>query len=350
MKSSVVPTTEEQRYEIGETLGAGSMGAVIRARDTVLDREVAIKTLLEELQDDPRALERFHKEARAVGRMQHPNIPPVHEYSTDEEGRPYFSMRLVTGETLRAVIDRLRRADKDTHAEFSFERRVQIGQQICDALQYAHSQGIIHRDLKPDNVMVGRFGEVSVMDWGLACNYSEREGDSVRTTVAGTFCGTPAYAAPEQIAGKPDDLGPRTDIYGIGALLYELCTLELPHSGTTTGQVLGSVLTKKPKKPELYNQPIQGRVPRELSLLIMEAMEFDAEDRIPTAFEFKRKLQLVLQGESVSVCPHTFFKRNLTRLGKFLDNHHSAPLVLGAYLYVISPIILLAILLYQNLT
>jgi eukaryotic-like serine/threonine-protein kinase len=334
---------DEQRYEVGEPIGHGAMGEVLRATDRSLKRDVAIKTLRGSLQEDAESVARFVREARAVGRLQHPNIPPVHELGTTQQGLPYFSMRLVQGETLSEVIRRLREGDLATHAHWTFARRVQVVQNVCDAVHYAHSLGILHRDLKPDNIMVGPFGEVQVMDWGLArpFRHCEQTAELAGATRAGIFVGTPAYAAPEQIAGESDALDPRADVYGLGVLLYELCTLHPPFTGANAQQIMTAVLSKRPAKPESYSHPVQGRVPRELSVLILQAMASLPEERMESAAELKRRLQEILEGEAAPVCPHTALKRNMTRLDKFMDNHNS-PLTIGLiYLWLVSPVLLL---------
>lgn len=323
------------------------MGDVLRATDRSLKRDVAIKTLRGSLQSDEESVARFVREARAVGRLQHPNIPPVHELGTTRQGLPYFSMRLVHGETLSDVIRRLRAGDAETHSQWTFARRVQVVQHVCDAVQYAHSLGILHRDLKPDNVMIGPFGEVQVMDWGLARPFrlNEQNAELAGATRAGIFVGTPAYAAPEQIAGESEALDPRADVYGLGVLLYEFCTLQPPFTGANAQQIMTAVLSKRPAKPESFQNPVQGRVPRELSVLILQAMAPLPEERMESAADLKMRLQEVIEGEARPVCPHTALKRNMTRLDKFMDNHNS-PLTIGfIYLWLVSPLLWLLTLL-----
>lgn len=335
---------------MGDSLGKGAMGEVVRAIDTQLEREVAIKCLRERHLNNEDSKARFLLEAKATGQLQHPNIPTVHELGESAEGRPYFTMALVQGENLGSIVDRLRQGNADYHKTYTFARRIQIIQAVCDAIHYAHSRGYLHRDLKPDNIMIGPFGEVQVMDWGLVRRFTDEAGPRLdKTTMKGTFIGTAAYAAPEQIAGESAHLDERTDVYGLGALLYEVTTLHPPHTGRSVREVMMSVVTKTPPRPESYRHVLQGRVPRELSRLILEAMAPLPDERLKTALELKERLQVILEGEAAPVCAHTHLKRNAARLQKFLDNHHSPLTVLLVYLWLVSPPLLLAGLLYKVL-
>ena len=339
---------ESERYELGEPLGKGAMGEVVRAVDRQLEREVAIKSLRDKHLSNADSKARFLLEAKATGQLQHPNIPTVHELGETVDGRPYFTMSVVQGENLGSIVDRLRQGNSDYHKAYTFARRIQIIQAVCDAIHYAHSRGYLHRDLKPDNIMIGPYGEVQVMDWGLVRRFSEEPGPRLeKTTMKGTFIGTAAYAAPEQIAGESAVLDERTDVYGIGALLYEVTTLHPPHTGRSIREVMMSVVTKSPPKAESYRQPLQGRVPRELSRLIEEAMAPLPDERVKSALELKQRLQVILEGEAAPVCLHTHLKRHAVRLQKFLDNHHSPLTVAIVYLWLISPPLLLAGLLYS---
>ena len=157
-----------ERYSFGEELGRGGMGSVVLARDNLLGRTVALKRLIS-AQPDLEELQRFLLEAQVTGQLEHPNIVQVHEVGADESGRPYFTMQYVRGnETLEHVIERLQDGDEEYHRRYTFARRVQIVQQVARAVAFAHQQGVVHRDIKPANIMVGPFGEVLLLDWGLA--------------------------------------------------------------------------------------------------------------------------------------------------------------------------------------
>ncbi len=222
------------RYALIHEIGRGGMGAVYRADDAELGRDLAVKVLLAPLADRPEAALRFVAEARLTARLQHPGIPPVHEMGALPDGRHFFAMKLVQGRTFADLL-----ADSPGQP-----RAVAVFAQVCHALAYAHSRGIVHRDLKPDNVMVGEFGEVQVMDWGLALDLAsrgrqppeeEREEapgsplDDDRLTRAGAIMGTPAYMAPEQARG--DAVDARADVFGLGGLLCVILTGKPPFGG-----------------------------------------------------------------------------------------------------------------------
>jgi serine/threonine protein kinase len=214
-------------YAIHGEIARGGMGAVLRAEDSRLGRELAVKVLLDRCLEDPALVARFVAEAKLQGQLQHPGIVPVHELGEYAPGRPFFSMKLVGGQTLAALLQARPTPRQD------LPRFVQWFEQVCQAVAYAHAQGVIHRDLKPGNVMVGAFGEVQVMDWGLAKvvgtahppdpagagAWLPTAGDDVAATRDGAILGTPAYMAPEQACGDIPSLDARTDVFALGALL-----------------------------------------------------------------------------------------------------------------------------------
>jgi serine/threonine-protein kinase len=229
-------------YDVKSILGEGGMGTVWRAKDRTFRRSLAVKMLSEQHQKDADLKRRFLEEAQLMGQLQHPGVPPVHDLGVLPDGRPYFAMKLIKGKTLAALLQERESRDQDRpHLLAIFEH-------VCQTLAYAHAQGIIHRDLKPANIMVGAFGEVQVMDWGLAKVLGPREADeqprsqgsticTVRTeapdsaTQAGLAMGTPAYMAPEQARGEVDRLDERCDVFGLGAILCEVLTGEPPFTG-----------------------------------------------------------------------------------------------------------------------
>ena len=211
-------------YELGELVGAGGMGVVYRARDVNLGRDVAVKLLRSGFAADSPQNRRFVREARITGQLQHPGVPAVYQAGTTPAGRPFLAMKLIKGDTLE---DKLSRGES-VNALAVFEA-------VCQAVGYAHAHGVIHRDLKPANVMVGAFGEVQVMDWGLATVLApggeadpddaasgtvivSAGGDSDQLTRAGSSMGTPAYMPPEQAAGAVGSVNPQSDVFGLGAL------------------------------------------------------------------------------------------------------------------------------------
>lgn len=241
---------QQCRFELHGEIARGGMGAVLRGRDTLLGRELAIKVLLESHRDNPDVVQRFFEEAQINGQLQHPGIVPVHEVGELADERPFFAMKLVKGHTLGELLRRRKSPDDDR------SRFIGIFEQICQTVAYAHSRGVIHRDLKPSNVMVGAFGEVQVMDWGLAkvldseprvttSNAPEpTEVIDVRTvrstgskiptasgsqTRVGSVIGTPAFMPPEQAVGDVDHLDYRADVFGLGAILSVILTGKPPY-------------------------------------------------------------------------------------------------------------------------
>jgi serine/threonine-protein kinase len=245
---AAAPVQRAGRYEIEAEIARGGMGAVLRARDPELNRALAVKVLLERHRGQPELERRFREEAQVTGQLQHPGIPPVHEVGALIDGRPFFAMKLIRGRTLAEL---LRERPSPQH---DLPRFLAIFQQVCQTLAYAHNKGVIHRDLKPANVMVGAFGEVQVMDWGLAKVLADqppapeeagpqvsaiatiRTGES-GLSQAGSVIGTPAYMSPEQARGEVDRLDERCDVFGLGALLCEVLTGQPPYVGATSAAV-----------------------------------------------------------------------------------------------------------------
>lgn len=243
--------TGVSRYELMEEIGHGGIGVVFRGRDRALGRELAIKVLRIDYRGRPEACRRFMEEARVGSRLQHPAIVPVHELGWFEEHRPYFTMKLVQGQTLAALLQARKDATQDR------PRLLSVLNQVSQALAYAHSQGVVHRDLKPSNVMVGAFGEVQVMDWGFAKRLPSADGPAPlqeegtasadmaprpklaedAKTLSGIMMGTPAYMPPEQARGEPGLVDARADVFALGAILCEILTGLPPYVGDDVSDV-----------------------------------------------------------------------------------------------------------------
>lgn len=227
------PDTSESKYDILERIGRGGMGSVYLAHDRALDRRVAIKvvSLPEPAAGTGLAGERLTREARILAGLEHPGLVPVHDVGVLADGRPYYVMKWIRGTRLDAYLQSPR-----TGAD-----RLRVFARICDAVAFAHQSGVIHRDLTPANIMVGAFGEVLVLDWGLARIRLDRSGASPATTQPGTVMGTAGFMAPELAAGRSDASDERTDVYALGGLLE---VLTQPDPGQSTPRPLAAVIAK----------------------------------------------------------------------------------------------------------
>ena len=277
---------ESERYRIGEELGRGGMGRVVLAVDSQLGRDVAMKELHAGPEGiDVGALLRFIREARVTGQLEHPNIVPVHELSRHPDGTVFYTMKRIRGRSLAATL----REAPDLRMRLAWLRHFR---DVCEAVAYAHSRGVVHRDLKPDNVMVGEFGETLVVDWGIAkvrassdpratelrSQLATLELDAAQT-VAGYAIGTPAYMSPEQARGDVDAIDERSDVWGLGTILFEILTGRPPYVGTSALAVLAAVLTDEP--PPVRS--IAPDAPPELSAIADRALRRDPSARYPSA-------------------------------------------------------------------
>jgi serine/threonine-protein kinase len=258
------------RYEILGQLGEGAMGVVYRARDPALGRVVALKMLSTDLGEDAELVERFRREAQAIGDLKHPYIVTVYDRG-EAEGHIFMVMEFLEGQDLRALIDRA--------GEIPLADRVRILAQIAEGLGYAHSRGVVHRDVKPANIMVTSSGQVKLLDFGLA------RMDAAKTlTRRGVILGTPDYMSPEQAMGKPVDR--RSDVFSAGAVFYELLTGRKPFSGRTLQGVLLQIVSEDPD-PILTLSP---EVPGRLARLTHRTLEKDPEERYASMDEVAAEL------------------------------------------------------------
>jgi serine/threonine protein kinase len=328
----VLVPRDQTRYEGDKLLGRGGMGEVKLARDHDIGRKVAVKRLLDD--DNPHAVARFIDEVRTVGSLEHPNIVPIHDVGVDEDGALFFVMKYVEGETLESIIEKLDAGDPAYHKRYGFEARLDLFVGLLRALQYAHSQGLVHRDVKPANIMVGGYGEVVLMDWGIAhrmrsearlTNLSDQFGDRASTeTVDGSVVGTPQYMSPEQAAGDVANLDGRSDLYSAAVVLYELLTLRpYVQAGQTAMQTVVAVTQRElPSVTEsAYDHPHQLAVPVELRHFLRSALARNKDDRFATADELIETFEGVRSGDFAVSCPITFMKANNTKMERFMDRH-----------------------------
>ncbi|HRX78755.1 MAG TPA: serine/threonine-protein kinase, partial [Pirellulaceae bacterium] len=323
------------RFELRREHARGGLGKVWKAHDPLLRREVALKEIREEQAQNPIARHRFLREAQITGQLEHPNIVPVHELGRDsKDDRLFYTMRFVQGDTLREVIESHHRK-YGRRAPMSCRRLLNKFVNICEAMAYAHARGVVHRDLKPQNVAIGEFGEVVVMDWGLA-KIGDKDDESARTvgissdakgqqTVAGHAMGTPAYMAPEQAAGRSKEISSRTAVYGLGAIVFDVLTGSAPHRGPTTDAILQAILNREtPSARERL-----PTVPRQLEAICGKAMAKQGSDRYGSARDLALDIQHWLDDEPISVCPETL----LRRAGRWQRRHR--PLVAIALMFAL---------------
>ena len=283
----VPPGTRFGPYEIARPLGAGGMGEVYEARDTRLDRTVAIKVLPAEVAKDAAARARFDREAKSIAALNHPNICALHDIG-DADGHGFLVMERLEGETLQ---ERLQRGPLDV------EHMVDYGIALADALDAAHSRGLIHRDLKPANIFITTRGVVKILDFGLAKSLQESDADVTRAveealTVAGTTLGTVAYMSPEQLRAEPLDV--RTDLFSLGLVLYEMATGQRAFPGNTSAVVAAGILNQQTPAPRTRRPDL----PERLEEAILKTLEKDLSVRCQSAAELRADLTRVKRGGS----------------------------------------------------
>jgi serine/threonine protein kinase/tetratricopeptide (TPR) repeat protein len=332
--SPVRAVLEGKKYKVLGTIGRGGMGIVHQARDLRIVRNVAMKVIKTSSQFSRENVLRFVDEAQLTGQLQHPNIIPVYELGLDEFGEVFYTMKYVKGTTLDQVLRRLREGEEMAIKKFPLATMLTVFQKMCDGVAYAHSMGVVHRDLKPDNVMIGEYGEVLVMDWGLAKKmasgmHDEHLGDTVPQmppsdlrgfeTLNGLIVGTPPYISPEAARGELDRIDARSDIYVLGAILYAILTLRPPFPGKEFGELIEQIVSGQFMHPTSYSQPASPlrqseppppgpdgvncvlshlpnrRVPEGLAAIVVKAMAVEAELRYQTVDELQADI-LAWQG------------------------------------------------------
>ena len=293
------------RYRVVGPHARGGLGEVFSAIDLELDRRVALKELQPRFAHDAMSQARFLKEAEITGRLEHPGIVPVYGLGRHADGRPYYAMRFVEGDTFRAAIDRFHRADprevRPEDRELVFRRLLRSVVEACYAVGYAHSRGVVHRDLKPENIMLGQFGETLVVDWGIAKDLAagavgRAEAPAVEPsappgspfmTRPGSAIGTPPYMSPEQAVGDHDRIGPASDVYSLGATLYCVLVGHPPFTGDSAVEVLARVRAGVFPSPRRLRRSIDPA----LETICLKAMATRPEDRFATTLEMAEALE-----------------------------------------------------------
>jgi tetratricopeptide (TPR) repeat protein len=317
------------RYTLTRLHGQGGIGQVWLARDADLGRDVALKELRPEREGHPGARARFLEEARVTGQLEHPGIVPVHELACPADAPPFYTMRMVRGWTLaEAIKDYHRKRQAGQVGPLDLHSLLRAFVAVCNAVAYAHSRGVLHRDLKPANVVLGDYGEVVVLDWGLARLLSRNgqveeatsllpvslEGGSRDETLQGQVLGTPAYMAPEQAEGRLDLLGPTSDVYALGAVLYEVLSGQPPFSGPND-EVLRRVAREEPEPPR---QRVAA-VPAALEAVCLKALAKKPAGRYASAGELGKEVERWLADEPVGA----FRDPVLVRAGRWARKHRA---------------------------
>lgn len=291
------------RFVSTDELGRGGVGRVMAADDTLIGRSVAIKLLLtrEATQEQ---VQRFITEAQTTAQLEHPNVVPVYDFSMLENGAPCFVMRRVRGRSLLTVLRGLADQEPAVVEEFTRFRLLQIFINVCQAVEYAHSKGVIHRDLKPDNIMLGHFGEVLVMDWGIAKILGQADSlDAVQPslsaglpgTLEGSIVGTPGYMAPEQARGHHEQIEPRTDVWALGAILYEMLSGTYPFANAGNAIAM-LVATATRAVPAVQTIAPDRDIPDELAEICARALAADVQDRFAAVKPLREAIEAFLAG------------------------------------------------------
>jgi eukaryotic-like serine/threonine-protein kinase len=345
-----------RHYETGREVARGGMGAIHEAEDLSLRRRVALKVMLAGNQATREAALRFEREARVLAQLEHPNIVPIHDLGLDEQGRVFYTMKFVKGVTLKNVLEEIKAANSETIAKYPLTNLLTVFQKVCDAVSFAHSKGVIHRDLKPANIMLGEFGEVLVMDWGLAklinppssssglssglevadietLHENDQPDQDFRPlpighgtdaihTLEGSIMGSPQFMAPEQAEGRISYIGECSDIYALGGILYNILTLLPPVTGESAHEILEKIREDQITPPSsTYNktaspparrgaptdpQPIVlvhcpgRRIPDALSAVTMKALALHPEHRYQTVAELQKDIAAYQGGFATS--------------------------------------------------
>ena len=309
---------DQTRFQILQEHASGGLGRVSIALDSELNRRVALKEIRPEHASQIESRSRFVREAEITGQLEHPGIVPIYALGAHADGRPYYAMRFVKGDSLKTAISRYYEQKNDDTPErnLQFRELLQRFVDVCNAVGYAHSRGVLHRDLKPDNIMLGKFGETLVVDWGLAKAGREQDIKSsnpdqslliARTlsgnsdTVAGHAIGTPAYMSPEQAEGKLDQLGPTSDVYSLGATLYHVLTGSPAFRSSEESPVIKRVIAGEFPAPRAVNP----KVSKVLEAVCLKSMRLQQSDRYQTPGELAAEVERWLADEPVLASPES---------------------------------------------
>jgi serine/threonine protein kinase/tetratricopeptide (TPR) repeat protein len=321
-------TGEAVRYRILRPHARGGLGEVYVARDEELGREVALKEIQSTHAHDPNSRDRFVREAEVTGGLEHPGIVAVYGLGSYADGRPFYAMRFIQGDSLKEAIERFHKAGKPNFAGSEFRQLLGRFIDVCQAIAYAHSRGVLHRDLKPGNIMLGKFGETLVVDWGLAkvvgtkeVEYGDRtlnisSGSGSTPTMQGQAIGTPAFMSPEQATGRLDELGPATDVYSLGATLYALLANRAPIDADGIAEAL-----RKAERGEWTPlREMNAAIPAPLAAICAKAMATKPVERYGSAQELAFEVERFLADEPVTAHRDPL----MVRIGRWSRKHRTA--------------------------
>jgi serine/threonine protein kinase/lipopolysaccharide biosynthesis regulator YciM len=354
------PSAIGARFRVLRPHARGGLGEVFLARDTELNRDVALKEIQDRYADDPRYRSRFEYEAEVTGGLEHPGIVPVYGLGHTADGRPFYAMRFIRGDSLKDAIRRFHEAEDQPGRDpgrSALELRELLGRfvDVCDAVAYAHSRGVLHRDLKPGNILLGRYGETLVVDWGLAKALEGPEeepgatpdaepqlrpasGSALEPTQAGSAVGTPGYMSPEQVDRRCGPLGIRSDVYCLGATLYHLLTGHAPCEAEPVGAIYQKILAAAIPRLRSFN----SRLAPALEAICLKALALMPSDRYETAEALKADVERWLADEPVSAYAEPWsarLRRWARRHQRLVTGTTAAGVVAATALVVITAVI-----------
>ncbi len=328
-----LPDLSQTHYRLGERIASGGMATIYKAEDTRLNRTVAVKVLSSTNCTDE-FIARMSQEAKVIASLEHPGIVPIHDFGRLPDGRVFYVMKYVEGKTLESFVE----------SEPSLTARLRVFQKVVEAVSFAHSRQIIHRDLKPANIMVGAYGEVLVMDWGIAAQLesksrspirkvvdfvleqtSKQEGEEI-DTAHGTLLGTPAFMSPEQARGESEMIGQRSDIYSLGAVLYFLLTGRPPFQGTSAQEIAERAAAGELIPPREVDRSIQ----KQIEAVCLKAMAVEPDARYQTSTELSADVTSYLDGSPVSAYRENLFERS----NRWIARNQFIMILIVAYILV----------------